>query len=129
MRHNGSDSHRPSELERARMRRVLSGLPETKRAPDAFSESVFSELRAMRNEVSTLRDLLNDRVGGGAAAEEILTRGQVAELLGICVESVTKRVRDNGLPCRRVGKEYRFLKSEVISWLAARVDARLPEEG
>lgn len=119
MRHNGH-SPGPSELERARMRRVLAGLPETKRAGEALSDSLVSELRAMRDEVTTLRELLHDRIGGGAAAEEILTRGQVAKLLGICSESVTKLVRDGGLSCRRVGKEYRFLKSEVLSWLAAR---------
>jgi excisionase family DNA binding protein len=113
---NSTHTQGPSELERARMRRVLNGLPEAKKGTETFSESIYSELRAMRSELSTL----SDRIAGGSASEEILSRGQVAKLLGVCVESVTKLVRDSKLPCRRVGKEYRFLKSEVLSWLAAR---------
>lgn len=115
---NSPHTQGPSELERARMRRVLNGLPEPKRAAETFSEDVYSELRAMRSEVSALREQLK---AGGAPTDEILSRAQAAELLGVCIESVSKLVRDARLPCRRVGgKRYRFLKSEVLSWLAAR---------
>lgn len=111
----------PSELERARMRRVLGGLPKvgSHGSAETYSEAVFCELRAMRSEVSSLRDLLQGR-GGARAADEVLTRSQAAKLLRVCSESVTKLVRDEGLPCKRVGKEYRFLRSEVVAWLAAR---------
>jgi excisionase family DNA binding protein len=50
----------------------------------------------------------------------VLTRVQVAELLRVNIETVTKLVREDGLPCKRVGKEYRFLRSEVLAWLRAR---------
>jgi len=111
--------HPPTELERARMKRVLQGVPETKRPAETFSEDVYSELRAMRSEVSALREQLNGRAV--AQADEILSRAEAAQLLGVCIESVSKLVRDSGLPCRRVGgNRYRFLKSEVLSWLAAR---------
>lgn len=114
----------PSEFDRARMRRVLGGLPKGP-APvsaEASPEAVVRELRAMRSEVSRLRDLLMGRAQRGAAAadDEVLTRSQAAKLLRVCSESVTKLVRDEGLPCKRVGKEYRFLRSEVVAWLAAR---------
>lgn len=118
MRHS-SHGPGPSELERARMKRVLQGLPESKKGSETFSESIYSELRAMRSEVTALREQLNGR--GASATDEILSRAQAAELLGVCIESVSKLVRDSGLPCRRVGgNRYRFLKSEVLSWLAAR---------
>jgi excisionase family DNA binding protein len=51
---------------------------------------------------------------------DVLTRGQVAELLDVCAESVSKLVRDDGLPCKRISKEYRFLRSEVLAWLRER---------
>lgn len=116
----------PSELERARMRRVLGGLPKGGRSSDSdgetYSEAVFRELRAVRSEVSRLRDLLTGRGQNRspAAQDEVLTRSQAAKLLRVCSESITKLVRDEGLPCKRVGKEYRFLRSEVVAWLAAR---------
>lgn len=120
MRHS-SHSQAPSELERARMKRMLQGLPEAKKGSETFSEELYSELRAMRSEVTALREQLNGR---GAATDEILSRAQAAELLGVCIDSVSKLVRDAGLPCRRVGgHRYRFLKSEVLSWLAARAPA------
>lgn len=114
---------RPSELESARMRRVLSGLPKSgpSRAAD-YSDALFTELRAMRGEVSSLRELVETRMQGRGVQldDEVLTRSQVAKLLRVCGESVSKLVREEGLPCRRVGKEYRFLRSEVVAWLAAR---------
>jgi len=110
----------PSEIERARMRRVLGGLPKGG-SPETYSEAVFSELRALRSEVLGLRDLLTGGAPAGAAAQdEVLTRSQAAKLLRVCSESVSKLVRDEGLPCKRVGKEYRFRRSEMLAWLAAR---------
>jgi excisionase family DNA binding protein len=55
-----------------------------------------------------------------SSRDEVLTRSQVAELLSVCTESVSRLVREDSLPCRRVGKEYRFLRSEVVAWLASR---------
>ena len=115
---------RPSEIERARMRRVLSGLtPNVSKPGDASSsDAVLLELRAMRSELSRLQGWLAEQMQGAGVPvqDEVLTRSQAAKLLRVCSESVTKLVRDEGLPCLRVGKEYRFLRSKVVSWLAAR---------
>ncbi len=115
---------RPSELERARMQRALKGVAkcDPREAADAYTDAVFSELRAVRSEMSSLRELLTNRmqVNGPPIQDEILTRSQLAEVLCVCAESVTRLVRDEGLPCRRVGKEYRFLRSQVVAWLASR---------
>jgi len=116
----------PSELERARMLRVLGGPSRDGRRgavqQSPRSDAVLSELRACRNDVASLMDLVEGVVASRQTTMpgDVLTRFQVAELLNICVESVTKLVRDEGLPCKRVGKEYRFLRSEVLGWLSAR---------
>jgi excisionase family DNA binding protein len=110
----------PSELERARMRRVLEGV--AKAGPhggpggdDSHADAVLFEVRAMRGEMALLIELSQ-----APANDQILTRKEAAELLKMCIESVTKAVRDDGLPCKRIGKEYRFLRSRVMAWLAAR---------
>lgn len=120
---------RPSELERARMQRVLKGAAKVGPQGDSggHADTVLSELRAMRSEVSSMRDLLIE-LGQAPANDEVLTRKQAAELLRVCIESITKLVRDEGLPCKRVGKEYRFLRSQVLAWLAPRDDSRLSGE-
>ena len=114
---------RPTELESARMRRVLGGIKGARQAsPDAYSDALFTELRAMRSEMSSLLELVRERIDGCGAPvhDEVLKRSQAAKLLGICTETLSKLVRDEGLPCKRVGKEYRFLRSEIVAWLAAR---------
>lgn len=117
---------RPTEIERARMRKALDGARER---PHDTPEALVSELRAVRSEVASLRELLAELGQGQTPAnDEVLTRKQTAELLRVCIESITKLVRDEALPCKRVGKEYRFLRSQVLAWLAARGDARLTGE-
>ncbi len=118
---------RPTELERARMRKVLDTAPGRQRALPHDSDALVSELRAVRSEVASLRDLLAE-LGQAPANDEVLTRKQTADLLCVCIESITKLVRDEGLPCKRVGKEYRFLRSQVLAWFAARGDARFAGE-
>lgn len=119
---------RPTELDRARMRKVLDAAPSRPRAVADNSDALVSELRAVRSEVASLRDMLAE-LGQAPANDEVLTRKQTAELLRVCIESITKLVRDEGLPCKRVGKEYRFLRSQVLAWLAARGDVRFAGEG
>jgi excisionase family DNA binding protein len=119
---------KPSELERARMRRVLEGPSRPTRRVSVQEQSradaVLSELKAVRYDVACLRELVADTVGAFEANApvqcDVLTRVQVAELLSLSIETVTKLVRDDSLPCKHVGKEYRFLRSEVLAWLRER---------
>ncbi len=48
--------------------------------------------------------------------KEILTEQELQELLGVSRTTLWK-LRKNGLPYVRIGREYRYFKSEVIEWL------------
>lgn len=120
---------RASEIERARMRKVLGGAPARPRGAADNSEALLSELRAVRSEVASLRDLLLELGQAQPANDEVLTRKQTAELLRVCIESISKLVRDEGLPCKKLGKDYRFRRSQVLAWLADRDEAQLSGEG
>src|SRR5215475_5368266 len=64
----------------------------------------------------------SDRINPGDMAEnrkeddEILTVGQVSKLLKLHQRTIYKLVRNGTIPGRRVGKSWRFLKSEIIKW-------------
>jgi len=51
--------------------------------------------------------------------DEILTVGQVSKLLKLH-QRTYKLVRNGTIPGRRVGKSWRFLKSEIIKWFEKR---------
>ncbi len=52
---------------------------------------------------------------------EIMTCEQVAELLGVHTRTVRHLIRDEGLPpLRRIGKLWRFRRSDVLAWMANR---------
>lgn len=81
-------------------------------------EELARELRGANDERQQWHESAQNN--STASQDEVLTRSQVAALLRVCTESVSRLVRKEGLPCRRVGKEYRFLRSEVVAWLASR---------
>jgi excisionase family DNA binding protein len=51
----------------------------------------------------------------------VLTAAMAAELLQIHVEYLRKLVREGKVPCHRFpgGRELRFLRDELLEWLAA----------
>lgn len=52
---------------------------------------------------------------------EIMSCEQVAELLGVHPRTVRNLTHDEGLPpLRRIGKLWRFRRSEVLEWMANR---------
>lgn len=58
--------------------------------------------------------------GGGAADEQLLTIADVAEFLRVDKSWVYQHVRmrsRNRLPALRLGKYWRFRKSDLISWV------------
>jgi excisionase family DNA binding protein len=60
----------------------------------------------------------------GAGAEEIMTRAEVAQLLRCSEPHVSALVERDGLPAFRLGKLWRFKRSEVLAWCERRTNAK-----
>lgn len=60
-------------------------------------------------------------VSNPAEFPPVLTAAMAAELLQIHVEYLRKLVREGKVPCHRFpgGRELRFLRDELLDWLAA----------
>jgi excisionase family DNA binding protein len=54
----------------------------------------------------------------GPAPAEVFTLAEAAAYLRLPEADVLQMVREQGLPARRVGSEWRFLKAAVQHWLA-----------
>jgi excisionase family DNA binding protein len=57
----------------------------------------------------------------GSDYPPVLTAAMAAELLQVNVEYLRRMVREGRIPCHRFpgGREMRFLRDEVLGWLAA----------
>lgn len=72
----------------------------------------------VREEVAALAKTTAENEG------DIINREQVAELVGVTTRTIPRLVKRDGLPTlRRVGKEWRFSRSQVMAWLAAKKSA------
>ena len=49
--------------------------------------------------------------------KEILNESELMEFLGVSRTTLWKLRRERNLPYGRVGREYRYLKSDIIQWL------------
>jgi excisionase family DNA binding protein len=56
--------------------------------------------------------------------DEILTRAEVAQLLRCSEPHVTALIERDGLPAFRLGKLWRFKRSEVFAWCERRTNAK-----
>lgn len=54
---------------------------------------------------------------GTAAAAEVFTLADAAAYLRVEPEAILPLVREQGLPARQIGQEWRFLKSSLQEWL------------
>jgi excisionase family DNA binding protein len=59
---------------------------------------------------------------------EVLTVGEVAQYLRIPVSSVYKLAQDGRIPCRKVGRQWRFIRPAIDEWLGQRGSAGLGAE-
>jgi excisionase family DNA binding protein len=59
--------------------------------------------------------------GSGDGFPPVLTTAMAAELLQVHVEYLRRMVREGRIPCHRFpgGREMRFLRDELLEWLAA----------
>ena len=71
---------------------------------------------AGRKEKSPERSGSSPATGGGTE-KEILTGKEVQSLLGISRTTLWKLRKKQDFPHSKVGREYRYLKSDVIAWL------------
>jgi excisionase family DNA binding protein len=57
---------------------------------------------------------------GSADFPPVLTAAMAAELLQVNVEYLRRMVREHRIPCHRFpgGREMRFLRDELLAWLA-----------
>jgi excisionase family DNA binding protein len=62
---------------------------------------------------SNTRDMAANRIED----DEILTVGQVSKFLKLHQRTIYKLVRNGMIPGRRVGKKWRFLRSEIMKFL------------
>jgi hypothetical protein len=69
---------------------------------------------AIRDEIETC---LQDCRFGNEFKDEVLSRNGVAELLKMTPEKVTIGYEKKEIPGTMIGREYRFLKSEVVKSL------------
>ena len=58
--------------------------------------------------------------------DEVMTLEEVAAFLKIGEATIYTLTRDSTLPARKVGREWRYLKSEVLAYLK---EARVEQEG
>jgi len=77
----------------------------------------FDDLRdeiraAVRDEIS---NSINDGRFGVEFMDEVWDRKQVAEFLHMTPENVSICFKNKEIPGRKIGREYRFLKSQIVS--------------
>jgi excisionase family DNA binding protein len=58
-----------------------------------------------------------------AADDEILTSEEASELLKVSNKTVLKLARDGNLPGQKVGRAWRFCRSELVAYVAQRPNA------
>jgi len=60
----------------------------------------------------------------------VLTTALAAELLQLHAESLRKMVREGRVPCHRLGggRDMRFLRDELLAWLAAQPGSAIRPE-
>lgn len=108
----------PSELDRARMKRPPTSVFDRNRSKTLVVLDEAGEVRAI---VPNGRGTESAGVIPDAAGyDEVLTRDEIAQLLKVSTKTVSSLVKRQGLPCKKVGKEYRFLKSDVLDWVRNR---------
>ncbi len=76
-------------------------------------EALESKVEAMGKELG--------RLSSGKSKDALLTSKEIAPHVGVTHHKTVERwVREQGLPCVRVGRNLRFRLGDVLRWLAQR---------
>ena len=51
--------------------------------------------------------------------KEVLTAGEAAELLSVSVQTILRKARARQIPAARIGRQWRFSRSELLKWIEA----------
>ncbi len=57
------------------------------------------------------------QVAGNLEIDELLSEVELEQMLGVSRTTVWRLRRSGGLPFGKVGREYRYRKSEVLQWV------------
>ena len=71
--------------------------------------------------VDELRALIREeRVQDAAlpSGPDVMTRADVAKLMQVHANVIGRYIRELGFPAHKIGGEWRFLRSEVLAWIA-----------
>jgi len=68
--------------------------------------------------MSEPRDLTNVAIGGQDTVSQVMTSVEAAEYLKMHVKTVCRLAKEGKIPARKVGSEWRFLRSVLDKWLA-----------
>jgi|APSaa5957512622_1039677.scaffolds.fasta_scaffold295801_1 excisionase family DNA binding protein len=52
--------------------------------------------------------------------DEVMTAAETAAFLKIHRATLYRMIEAEGIPCHRLGNDRRFIRSEVLAWLASR---------
>jgi excisionase family DNA binding protein len=74
--------------------------------------------------VTELRGLVRDEIAAAIArlaeVREVLTLEQAAELLQLNPQVLAKNAEKMGVPSHKIGPQWRFIRSELLAWLAGK---------
>jgi excisionase family DNA binding protein len=77
--------------------------------------NIESELREIKG---ILKEVLSNHVDGKSEVDDrIMNIREAAQLLGIEKHILYGKVRNGELPSFRIGKQYKFRRTELVSWL------------
>src|SRR5688500_5797644 len=87
----------------------------TERANAMIVTLTVEQLKALvRSELKEMEARL-----ANAGPKEVLLLEEAAEFLGYHSKAVVKRAKPGEIPAHKIGQEWRFLRSELIAYVAA----------
>ena len=54
--------------------------------------------------------------------DEVMSKQQLADFLKVELKTINYLLYSKQIPCFKVGRGYRFLKSEIMKWIKSRLD-------
>jgi len=57
-------------------------------------------------------------IGADESTSQVMTSGEAAEYLKMHVKTVCRLAKEGKIPAKKVGSEWRFLRSVLDNWLA-----------